>query len=370
MNSLNSLFFPGTTIYSSGQYPLFLLFPRLQIITVAESNIQCKKEQATDSFIYSDLCQLHTPCPLGDDLERFTHLLNDIKNRKDDYASQLSALTLAAMSASSQNSDNSQQEILSFLLRDNLTSQNKKMEKKNMLIWQARLVLAIGEMLDFEEEEIGRQLAIVKDEEADLFIELQGEGDDTDEENLFTELSLVRNNINPPNPGNIKKRFQSWQQLYNEGHPAYDLLLTTSRDSADLLLELFEEKTTAKAVHLGQLFLPAIIDWNEEKALHTVRSFQQDNKELIDDFADLLLKAKHSGNLMEASDSTSFFSNFSELWEQGLETQFPVKRFGRLPLDIYGFTNTHCSALLGGESRQNQGSNCIMAVADTTAIRS
>lgn len=368
MNSLNALYFPGTAIYSVSQYPLFLLFPKLHILTVAESNIHGKQEQATDSFTESDFCQLHTPCPLGDDLERFTHLLRDIKNRKDDYAAQLSALTLASMSTPRHNNDNSQQEILSSLLRGNQLIQDEKVEKKNMLIWQARLVLAMSEMLDKEEEEIARQLAFLESEETDLFKELQGEEDDLEEENLFAKLSLTRDNMNPPNPGNMKKRFQSWQQLYNEGHPPYDLLLATDSDVADLIFESFEGEATAKAIHLGQLVLPAIIDWNEEKAVHTARSFQENNSELLNDFTNMLIEVKNRSNLVKQSDSTAIFSKLAGMWEQRIETQFPIKRFGRLPIEFYGFTNTSCAALMGKQNEQNQGNNCIMAVADITAI--
>ena len=163
MNSLNSLYFPGTTLSSMGQYPLFLLFPTIHLLQVAEHNIHGNGGQATDSFMKAGLCQTHTPSPLGNDLERFTRLVSDIKNRKDDYASQLTTLTLSAMSNSSRKSGDSQQEIISSLLSNSQSFPDKEKEQKNLNLWQARLVLAIGEIVDHEEEDIARQLAIIKD---------------------------------------------------------------------------------------------------------------------------------------------------------------------------------------------------------------
>ena len=215
MNSLNSLYFPGTALYSFRQYPLFLLFSKIHLLGVAEHNIHGREVQATDSFIKAGFCQTHTPSRLGDDFKRFRHLINDIRNRKDDYASQLSALTLAALSNPSESGEGeSQQEIISSLLKSNRAFPDKRKKQKDIDLWQARLVLAIAEILDCEEEDIAQQLAVLKDEEADLFRELQGEDVDPEKENPFEELSLLRKHMNPPIPGNMQKRFISWKQLY------------------------------------------------------------------------------------------------------------------------------------------------------------
>ena len=140
MNSLNSLYFPGTALYSIRQYPLFLLFSKIHFLAVTEHNIHGREVEATDSFIKAGFCQRHTPSPLGDDLERFSRLINDISTRKDDYASQLSALTLAAMSDPSQREGgDSKQEIISSLLNngDFFPDRQEKQDKSDL--WQARL---------------------------------------------------------------------------------------------------------------------------------------------------------------------------------------------------------------------------------------
>ena len=367
MNSLNSLYFPGTTINSIAQFPVFLLFSNIYIIRAAESNIYNDDHEPADSFINSGFCQVHTPCPLGDDLDRFIHLVNDIKNRKDDYASQLSGLTLASMSTSSQNSGDSQQEILSSLLNVGGVVPDKKAEENNLQLWQARLVLAIGEMLDLEEEEIAKQLAMLKDEEAGLFKELQGE-QSTEEENPFEELSLIQTNMIPANPENIKKRFLSWKRIFSEATtPQADLLLTTSKDAADLIFESFEHDTGDTALFLGQLPLPALAGWNEKDALESITSFQENNKELKSKITEVLAEQKSNANLKDLNDSDSIFARLSKQWEESLEIQFPTDKFGRLTVRFYGFANSTGTAVLGLKQHENNSNNqnCLLAVADT-----
>jgi len=322
--------------------------------------------QAIDSFIKSGYCQIHTPSRLGKDLERFFHLVNDLKSRKDDYASQLGHLTLAAMSTPDRYSGDSQQEIVSSLLGESQLLPSKKGEEKNLQLWQARLVLTIGEILDKEEEEIALQLALLKDEEAELFNELQGKSDELVDENPFEEFSLIRNNMNPPDRGNMQKRFQSWKQLYNEGNiPACDLLLTTSNDAADLIFESYEKKTDKTAVHLGQLSLPAIIGMNEEDGLHAIGAFHKTDTDLINTFTDNLLQLKASDNLDKSINFESAFSSFNASWERHLEAHFPREKFGRRPLAIYGFAKMSCSSLLEDEYRATDQNNGLMVIAES-----
>ncbi len=370
MNSLNSLYFPGTIFHSTSQYPLFLLFSTLHLLRVAEHNIHGSCVQATDSFIKSGLCRVHTPSPLGNDLERFINLINDIKNRKDEYASQLSALTLAAMSPYPGKGDSdSRQEIISALLNNEQLYSGRQKEQKTLELWQARLVLAIGEILDCEEEDIARQLAAVKDEEAELFKELQGKEHNPEDENPFEELLLIRENIAPPTSGNIQKRFLSWKQLYREGSLTCDLLLTTSRDTADRILESFSTESCEKTVYSGQLSLPAIVSRHEDDAIQRICSFREKNKVIIDKIREQLVDLKTDNSPAEENNSREILSSYREPWEESLQSHFPAKEFGRIPLSFYCFTSTPCSTLLGTDSQDSNHINGLMAIADITAGR-
>ncbi len=313
---------------------------------------------------------MHAPSPLGDDLERFTNLINDIKSRKDDYASQLSALTLAAMSPYPGKEDgDSRQEIISALLNNGQLYSGRQKEQKTLELWQARLVLTIGEILDCEEEDIARQLAAIKDEEAELFKELHGKENDSGDENPFEELALIRGNIAPPTSGNIQKRFLSWKQLYREGSPPCDLLLTSSRDTADRILESFDTGSCEKAIYSGQLSLPAIVSRHEDDAIQRICSYQERNKAIIDKIRGQLLDLKTGNSLTEENNSGGLLSSYREPWEESLESHFPAKEFGRIPLSFYCFTSTPCSTLMGADSQDSNHTNGLMAIADIAAGR-
>lgn len=364
MNSLNSLYFPGTALYSFRQYPLFLLFSKIHLLGVAEHNIHGREVQATDTFIKAGFCQRHTASPLGDDFERFRHLINDIYNRKDDYASQLSALTIAAMSNPSESGD-SQQEIVSSLLKSNLAFPDKRKKQKYLDLWQARLVLAIAEILDREEEDIAQQLAVLKDEEADLFRELQGKDVDPEEENPLKELSLLRKNMNPPIPGNMQKRFSSWKQLYRQGDiPPYDLLLTTNRDAADQILESFDRENEVSIIPPIQLSLPATVSASEDDAMQHIHSYRENNMEMIEEITEELLYLKTCDNLVAHNSQESFLSSFCEPWETSIESHFPAKEFGRIPVSFYCFAGIPCPTLLGTDRQNSIRTNGLLAIAD------
>ena len=338
---------------------------------MAEHNIHGRDVQATDSFIKAGFCQRHTPSPLGEDLERFSHLINDIYNRKDDYASQLSALTIAAMSNPSQiGVGDSQQEIISSLLNNGGFSPDIQKKQENSDLWQARLVLAIAEILDSEEEDIAQKLAVLKDEEAELFRELQGEEVNTEEENLFEELSLLLKNINPPVPGNMQKRFTSWKQLYRQGGiPPYDLLLTASRDAADQILESLDRENDIPFISLNQFSLPAIVSTSGDDAIQRIHSYRENNMEMIEEITKKLLDLKTSENLAAHDTSESFLSSCCEPWEAAIESYFPAKKFGRIPVSFYFFSGMPSSNLLGIDEQNGISTTGLMAIADISYAR-
>ena len=137
MNTLDTLNFPGTVFLSGSQYPLFLLFPQVHILqpVEAEENDGATAEHP-DIFIKNGFCQVHTPCPLGDSRQRFLHLIADIRNRKDDYAAQLSSLTMAAMSAPRPRGDDTTQGIISSLLGTKTVEDEKEQrEAVELALW-------------------------------------------------------------------------------------------------------------------------------------------------------------------------------------------------------------------------------------------
>jgi hypothetical protein len=370
MNSLNTLFFPGTEIYSIRQYPIFLLFQKLHLIKPVEDDPAGSGDEFSDSFIKSGFCQVHTPCPLGEHRDRFLHLIEDIRNRKDDYSAQLSALVLAASSSRSGSSaidEDSERGIIASLLTPDDQKAKSLLAAKEGKLWQARLVLAIGEILDLEEEEIAANLAILEDDQAGLFRALHGEIEELDEDNPFAELNQLENNMVAANTGNIKSRFSAWKILFLESDmQECEIFLATSQDGGDLLLELYEQKTNQPAPLFATLELPGLIGWNSTEACQAVVSFQEKNRGLLsriqENFADLSQKDDLLNNEVMSNNA---FAAMTEEWNAQLESVFPADKFGRIPVRCYLFPGLTCSTVIGKlQSKNGKPKNGLLIIAD------
>ena len=367
MNSLNTLYFPGTDIYSIRQYPVFLLFQKIHLIKPVEKDPKDSDEESTDSFIKSGFCQVHTPCPLGENRDRFLHLVEDIRNRKDDYAAQLSSLILASKSGPSAMDEDSEQAIINSLFTPKDRQAESLQTKKEEKLWQARLVLAIGEILDQEEEEIARNLAMLEDDQAGLFKELHGNIEAIEEDNPFAELSQLESNLSAASSGNIKKRFNGWKTLFLEGDmQECEVFLTTSQDAGDLLLESYEKKTNQPAPLIAGLELPGLIGWNSEEASQAVATFSEKSRVLISQIHATLndLSQKEDCTEQEIKNNKAFAA-ISEEWHRQLETVFPAKQFGRIPVKWYLFPSVACSTLIGKtQSETAKPKNGLLIVVD------
>ncbi len=368
MSSLNTLFFPGTDIYSIRQYPIFLIFQKIHLIKPVEEDPAGPHGESSDSFIKSGFCQAHTPCPLGEDRKRFLHLVQDIKNRKDDYAAQLSSLILAAKSRESTTDEDSEQTIISSLFEPDDQKKAKSLQaEREGKLWQARLVLEIGEILDQEEEEIARNLAMLEDDQAELFKALHGDFEEFEDDSPFAELSQLESNMSAANSGNTEKRFSCWKTLYLESDlEENEILLTTSRDAADLLLESYENRTNQPALSIGELELPGLIGWNSAEAFKAVQSFCEKNNGLLtqlhESFADLARKINFTEQQTKNAGSLTVVARE---WNEQLEIAFPKKQFGRITATCYLFPGLTCSALLGKpQSTSGELKNGLLVVAD------
>ncbi|KJR99365.1 MAG: hypothetical protein VR65_16440 [Desulfobulbaceae bacterium BRH_c16a] len=365
MNLLNTLYFPGTDIHSVRQYPLFLMFQKVHLITPVEGDPVEGGKESPDSFIKSGFCQVHTPCPLGKDRNRFLRLVEDIKMRRDDYAAQLSSLTLASMSGTHSSTEESERTLIRSLFTPaELQAQNRDREEAERL-WQARLVLAIGELLDHEEEEIAMHMAMLEEEEKDLFKELQGDDEAIDEGNPFAELSLMKSKLQGTSAGNIKKRFKAWRTLFlASSMEECSVFLTTSPDGGELLLEMYEKKTGQPATPVAELPLPAFVGWNTVEAGQMVRNFSEKNRELLSQLEGIL------NSLAQGEDVTgtegekwSTLNTLADPWGQALTRDFPAETFGRIPVRLYLLPDSSCSALLGkAQPVHGKPVNSILAV--------
>ncbi len=366
MNSLNTLFFPGTNIHSIRQFPLFLLFRKIHILQPVEDDPDTASTESSDNFIKSGLCQVHTPCPLGENRKRFQHLVQDISTRTDDYAAQLSALTLATMSDSNDKSGLSEREIITAIKTPaQHTAEIKKDTEKEEKLWQARLVLAIGEILDKEEEEIARNLAHLEDDEASLFQELHGEDNISDtEDSPFAEISQMKENLRVLHPGSVKNRGKAWKILFSKSNlQDSDILLTTIPESVELLFEEYEKISGNTALEIGKLPLPGFTGWEREKACNATLDFHTKYSTLITELEKDLSAAKNNRELTGQNTKNSCLSaDLSKSWESALEQEFPQEAHGRIAATIYLFPQTTCSTLLLNNSSSPDNNAIVIVV--------
>jgi len=366
MNSLNTLYFPGTDLYSIRQYPIFLLFQKIHLIRPVEEDPAGSGGQSSDSFIKSGFCQVHTPCPLSENRDRFVHLVADISSRKDDYAAQLSSLILAGTSSASVTDDDSERAIRSSLFTPDAEKGKVQQEDKAGKLWQDRLVLAIAEILDREEEEIARNLAMLDDDQADLFKELHGDIDELEEENPFAELSRLENNLGTANAGNMKKRCKAWKTLFLEGDTRHcEIFLTTSQDAGDFLLEAYEKRTNQAGLLAATLALPGLIGWNSAEAYQAVLNFRDQNSELLSRIHASLAELMDKTTCTEQATGSTAVTALTEQWNEQLETTFPADQFGRIPVKCYVFPGLSCATLIGaGQPENTAAKNGLLIVVD------
>ena len=329
MKTLETLYFPDTAILSLRQLPLFLLFPTVHIITPVEDD-----PQNSDVFMDNSFCRCHTPYPLGEDRQRFLYLINDIQNRKDDYAAQLSHITLASMSEKQNTGESSKHQIVSSLLGRPQDDQKDDSNSRDDLLWQARLVLKIGEVLDREEEEVARSLAFLDESETDLFERLKGEDDDDqDIDELYDDLKNVRAKLDRPRTESVKKRIKAWFRFVEGAQlPGCQIWSTTRQEAADILFENHEKEHGHQPKHLASIELPAVVDKTGKNLLTEIDHFHRVAQQKLPLIISMIKGA--TDNLM----GNSGFVEANNKWQELLSISYPEDNFGRITVNFHLFS--------------------------------
>lgn len=338
MTKLAPVYFPDTAIFSETQYPLFLLLDSLHLLNPVEP---AEDSEDNDIFAQQGLCQVHTPNPLGEDRARFVHLLKDIRHRKDDYASQLSSLTLAGMSAKDKSDSESRTAILSTLLGGKTLAATDDMpEEKIADLWQARLLLALGETYDIEEEDLASHLNFWDKQELELFAQLQGEGM-LDEDNPINELLALQQKKIKANPTTMKKRCNAWFTLAKGGEFVNNpIWLTTREDGTDYLFDQFDRKTGKEPYICDMLAMPASIGSDLPSLFDSINEFKETNKELIEKISAAVTAALTTTGSSKPERPIIDPALESE-WNKVIDEIYPEAHYGRKSLKIYFLSDFH-----------------------------
>lgn len=362
MQSLNSLYFPETTLPRHLRNCLLLLPDTLHLLQPVESKEDAvEANPAADIFMEQGICQVYTPSPLGKERERFTGLLNEIQTRKDFFVEQLSSLTLAHMSKEAGRGEHSSQAIKSTLLDGEVPAETAPDEdQEKATLWQARLILALAEILDKEEAELATSLSDIDDIEQVLFQDLKGEedgGDISQDDNPLTELMRIKAKMSQPRPGTMKRRLQAWETFYSAGsQPAsFWFWMTSQEEAAELLISDHEKQSGGNAAQLLLLDLPEQIYMRETDALKKIKTFQEKAVTVRRDIMEALSRLVNQAPLADV-DPVALLPDAGVLardWNDLIEYHFPEDQFGRKKLDIQFLANRSLDQVVGRKSTGN-----------------
>ena len=282
----------------------------------------------------SRFCQVHTPHPLGEDKDRFHYLINDIKNRKDDYAAQLSQLTLAALSQNSPKGEDAKHQIMSTILgRPSAANHDQQITDRDK-IWHARLVLTIGEMLDKEQEDVAKALTFLDESESDLFEKLKGTDEEDDTESILKDLNALKSKLNKEPAKSIQNRFLAWFRFIQASQlPDCPIWTTTREEAADILFENHQRETGIVPLCIAELPLPMHIAANESRVPTIDDGFRLKSITVLKLVYEMIVKS--TSDISQNDD----FGALSEQWNTLINDHYPAKEFGRISVKLYHFEN-------------------------------
>ncbi|MCI5166176.1 MAG: hypothetical protein D3903_08775, partial [Candidatus Electrothrix sp. GM3_4] len=183
--------FPNILPENGLVFPLAQLFDQIVFLRPVEDDLPeidtpflPDSEKIADQQGSGGCINYSCPARLAGDRERFLILLQDIRLRPEDYAGHLGNLSAGLGNMVRPNEQ--ELSIMDTLLhqtgiqarpRDNTPEPGKEQEKNAsaVLLWQARLLLKLGESLDRNQAEIRRDLDRMTRQQDELFRELRKE---------------------------------------------------------------------------------------------------------------------------------------------------------------------------------------------------
>lgn len=327
MKGRSAVIFPDTVPSEQILFPLVQVFqPLVYFQAVENDQIPAELDSPVcETFRRKSLCRIEAPAPLGPDRDRFLRLVSDLQNRRDDYAAQLGHVALAGISSASRGKPESKSSIVSKLLSSKGIKENAA-DRRSQLLWQARLLLKLGEIYDADQERLNRDLQKISKKEADLIAELRRE--DGSPFSMTSRMSAV----SPGDAATQQLRLKAWSRLYALGTTGQDearIFLSRNSDAVGRLVEEYEKMTGAPPLLLGAIPLPGHCRSSGPPDVLASRFHEQAAGllagvfEILDDVAGM---RRATGDL----------TGEGEGWEQLLESIFPRKECGRTRLTLYG----------------------------------
>ncbi|MCI5223119.1 MAG: hypothetical protein D3924_10700 [Candidatus Electrothrix sp. AR4] len=326
--------FPDTLPRDDLVFPLAQIFKQVFFLRPVENDppepedlTSLLREMTEEQYIGFDC-----PAPLLGDRDRFLQLLRDIRYRPDDYTGHLGSLSAGPDSIGGQ--QESEEFIMHTLLRqtgiqagaidrtENTLEYGKEQEEKqaSMLLWQARLLLKLGEAVNRKREQIQRNLDRIALREKELLRELRKEQGETREQTPSSQHTGYSGSEEIP-LSQLRLRLKAWSRLFAVGQqPQRAVFVTRSVDAFELLIEHYRQEYTAEPKHLLTFPLPAVMTEND--CIEKRRCFQMDTEEF-------------SALIRGALNKPLFFEERKEEWAAVLEQHYPTTENGRCRLSLY-----------------------------------
>ncbi|MCF6186679.1 MAG: hypothetical protein L3J49_04280 [Desulfobulbaceae bacterium] len=322
---MSACIFPETVPGDAILFPLVQVFsPIVYCRAVEDDEIpEVLQSPLARDLEEAGLGTIHVPSPLGEQRERFLALIKDLKNRGDDYAARLKNISLSGIGRGGRSRRESKNAIIENLLQSKGV-QDEVREKQDMLLWQARLLLKLGEIFDAEQLCLKRDLEKISEMENGLFSELRKEHGQP--------FSLTKNirSATGRTDGLQGLRLKAWTRLYclGDDRPAVppNCFISTNQDAVDLLVEEYERLDA----RTGQCFLKLLLPSGENKPLPPERLQALQEHELFD-----RLQALLADPMAGQQEQVDVFADDTGAWAELLETIYPAAEYGRCRLHLY-----------------------------------
>ncbi len=280
MNELQALYFPDTSITTRYVSQELLFFDKIFCFQASEP------DESEETPANVDLCEGYPPVPFNDQLDRFRHLIRELKgNEGEFYNGQLSAMSLEYMESRDESTINN---LISVISGQNDGQQSTTDDaKNNEELWQARLLLKLAEILYKEEEELQEGLSAISGKETELFDALKGE----------TGFAFSMPNIPMKNSLRIRPQIliNAWAKLFVRDSRQQHQIVVCSEDDAEIIFEVNESISKQRPKRLFRIPLPHTTGMDMDDYLNKRNDFRENAKEILPSFADLISSARQNG---------------------------------------------------------------------------
>lgn len=328
MNSFTTLFFPETNIFKEHFYPLFLFCTPLHYLQPVEPGLESDMYNESNFFLENGLCEAHTSVAPGENSDRFLNLLSTLIKPGDLHVSPTNSPTKNIISGKGVSN-------LSSLLGE--YSFEHISTEAEMDLWRARLLLAIADIYDSQEEALREEVDLLSEDEISAFHSLP-ESNGLNGKSIYSEVEDIVQLLEKSQDVNTNKRFDAWLYLLREQSlPPIKLWVASSRDSGDFIFRRYTAAGNGSAVPLLKLALPAYIAASGKYVVKQIEEFHQATNQihrgLVADFKRITTTNPYLRGSKESL--LPFGTDWAKQWEYAIDHHFPPSSNGRKSITFY-----------------------------------